>query len=129
MTGSFLLDTNIIVAVFRDEEAVLQKIVAAELVFIPSPALGELYLGALRSNRTADNQALVDEFANGLPILKVDQQTAREWANLKNALYLIGKPIPDNDIWIAALAKQHNCTVVTRDNHFDHIAAISRVSW
>lgn len=129
MTGSFLLDTNIIVAVFRDEEAVLQKIVAAELVFIPSPALGELYLGALRSNRTADNQALVDQFANGLPILKVDQQTAREWANLKNALYLIGKPIPDNDIWIAALAKQHNCTVVTRDNHFDHIAAISRVSW
>ena len=129
MTGSFLLDTNIIVAVFRDEEAVLQKIVAAELVFIPSPALGELYLGALRSNRTADNQALVDQFANGLPILKVDQQTAREWANLKNALYLPGKPIPDNDIWIAALAKQHNCTVVTRDNHFDHIAAISRVSW
>ena len=62
-SGRFLLDTNIVIAIFAEEPAVLNRAVAAEEVFVPAVALGELYYGARKSERAEINIARIDEFA------------------------------------------------------------------
>ncbi len=62
MSGRYLLDTNIIIALFADEASVRTNLAQAEEVFIPSIAIGELYYGARKSGRTQDNLARVDEW-------------------------------------------------------------------
>jgi tRNA(fMet)-specific endonuclease VapC len=44
-------------------------------------------------------------------------------------LRTIGRPIPENDLWIAALALQHHLTLATRDQHFQHVARLSLEAW
>jgi predicted nucleic acid-binding protein len=48
---------------------------------------------------------------------------------LREELRLTGCPIPENDVWIAALARQHDLPVVTCDDHFDHVSGLRRLSW
>jgi len=47
----------------------------------------------------------------------------------KPALRSRGTPIPENDLWIAALAIQHDLTLVTRDSHFRLVKEVRTVSW
>ena len=63
MTGRFLLDTNIVIALFANEAVVQANLANAAEVFIPSIVLGELYYGANKSLRVAENVAKIDEFA------------------------------------------------------------------
>jgi tRNA(fMet)-specific endonuclease VapC len=62
-------------------------------------------------------------------VLKVDQYTAEIYAQIRFELKQKGRPLPDNDIWIAALARQHNLSLVTRDSHFNVVDGIQRMSW
>ena len=62
-------------------------------------------------------------------VLKVDQYTAEIYAQIRFELKQKGRPLPDNDIWIAALARQHDLSLVTRDSHFDVVDGIQRMSW
>ncbi len=57
MSGRFLLDTNIVIAIFAEETAVLERAAAAGEVFVPAVALGELYYGARKSGRSKTNIA------------------------------------------------------------------------
>jgi tRNA(fMet)-specific endonuclease VapC len=61
--------------------------------------------------------------------LKVDEETSLAYGNIKAALRKKGKPIPENDIWIAAIAEQHKLIVITRDKHFKEIESIKLKSW
>jgi tRNA(fMet)-specific endonuclease VapC len=61
--------------------------------------------------------------------LKVDEETTIAYGNIKAALRKKGKPIPENDIWIAAIAKRYELVVVTRDKHFKEIESINIKSW
>ncbi len=121
MSGKFLLDTNIVIALFAGESAIQQFMREAEQVFVPSIALGELYFGARKSGRVETNLARIDEFALSCSILACDTDTAREYGVIKNTLRAKGRPIPENDIWIAAIARQCGLVLVTRDVHFDEI--------
>jgi tRNA(fMet)-specific endonuclease VapC len=91
--------------------------------------LGELYFGAHGSRHTSENLRQVADFALATPILGCDQTTAEEYAIIRNHLRTIGHMIPDNDIWIAATARQHGLTLVTRDAHFQHIPNLPVESW
>jgi tRNA(fMet)-specific endonuclease VapC len=55
--------------------------------------------------------------------------TARSYGKIKNQLKVKGSPIPENDIWIAALADQYQLLLITRDKHFNNIEAISIETW
>ena len=121
MSGRFLLDTNIIIALFAGESTIQQFLSEAEEVFVPSIALGELYFGARKSGRVEANLARIDEFALSCSVLACDIDTAREYGVIKNTLRARGRPIPENDIWIAAVARQYELVLVTRDVHFDEI--------
>jgi tRNA(fMet)-specific endonuclease VapC len=126
MSGRYLLDTNIIIALFADEASVRTKLAQADEVFIPSIAIGELYYGARKSGRTQDNLARVDELVANSAVLGCDAETARRYGEVKNGLRIKGRPLPENDIWIAALALQYNLTLVTRDAHFQSAFISSR---
>ena len=127
MNGKYLLDTNIIIALFAGDAAVQQRLREAGQVFISSIALGELYYGAQKSMRVRDNVRRIDEFALSAPILGCDHDT--EYGRIKNRLRARGRPIPENDIWIAAQARQHRLVLVARDDHFLEVDELVLESW
>jgi tRNA(fMet)-specific endonuclease VapC len=125
----FLLDTNIVIALFAKEAAVQQQLAAATEIFVPSIVFGELYYGARKSARVAMNVAQVDAFAASSAVLVCDTATDQHYGEIKNVLRAKGRPIPENDIWIAAIAKQYSLTLVSRDGHFNEIDGLSVEVW
>lgn len=129
MSGRYLLDTNIIIALFADEAIVKSKLAQASEVFIPSFAIGELCYGARKSGRVQANLAKVDELVTTSIILVCDAETARQYGEVKNKLRLKGRPLPENDVWIATLALQYDLILVTRDAHFQEVENLKTVAW
>jgi tRNA(fMet)-specific endonuclease VapC len=129
MNGRHLLDTNIIVALFKDDENVRTKIAASAEVFVPAIAIGELYYGAQHSAKVEKNMKQVREFAAASTVLPVELTTAEHYGKIKNELKTKGRPLPENDVWIAAIARQHALTVVTRDQHFKEINGLLLDEW
>jgi tRNA(fMet)-specific endonuclease VapC len=129
MSGRFLLDTNIVIAIFAKEAKVQTHLVSSAEVFVPAVVLGELYYGAHKSSRVTENIAKINEFAANNSVLVSDTATAQEYGQIKNDLRAKGRPIPENDIWIAAIAKQYNLAVVTRDGHFGEVDGLVIESW
>ena len=128
-TGRFLLDTNIVIALFAREAAVQQRLAEASEVFVPSIVLGELYYGARKSTRVTENLARIDEFVASSPVLPCDTATAQRYGDIKNQLRAKGRPIPENDIWIAAIALQYHLTLVARDGHFHEVDGLQVEAW
>jgi tRNA(fMet)-specific endonuclease VapC len=92
--------------------------------------LGELYFGAAKSDRPSQNAARIDDFTGSSGIvIGIDGETARLYGSIKAELKRQGKPVPENDIWIAASARQHGLTLVTRDRHFQHIRDLLIEVW
>jgi tRNA(fMet)-specific endonuclease VapC len=129
MSGKCLLDTNIVIAIFSRDEAVMTELAKSREIFIPSVVLGELYYGAQKSAHKKENTAVIDKFASANTILACDIDTARQYGKIKESLLAKGRPIPDNDIWIAAIAFQHHLPLVTRDLHFKDIKVLAIKSW
>jgi len=129
MSGRFLLDTNVVIALLEGETVVQDQLAQADEVFVSSIALGELYFGSKKSGRNETNLARVDELARDSVVLGCDTDTARRYGEVKNALRLKGRPIPENDIWIASIALQHGLTLITRDGHFNEIDGLTVQVW
>ena len=129
MNGDFLLDTNILIALFANETAVVDRLKQTEPVFVSSVALGEMYYGAHKSSRVKENIARLDEFAGSSVILGCDAAVARRYGEVKEKLRQKGQPIPENDIWIAAIALHYDLTLVTRDSHFQEVESLKVVAW
>lgn len=128
-TGRVLLDTNILIGLLAGEPTVLAGLRAAEAVYVPVIALGELYYGARKSARAAANVERVEALAAAAAVLPCDGATAAAYGELKAALRAQGTPIPENDLWIAALARQHALTLVTRDAHFTGVPGLVVERW
>jgi tRNA(fMet)-specific endonuclease VapC len=124
-----LLDTNIVIALFAREAEVQQRLAEASEVFVPSIVLGELYYGARKSRRATENLARIDAFVVSNTVLSCDTATARQYGEIKNALRAKGRPIPENDIWIAAIAMQYQLTLVARDGHFHEVDGLQLEAW
>lgn len=102
---------------------------AASEVFVPSIVVGELYFGAYKSTRVQDNLKRITEFIAASTILDCDATTAQFYGQIKNALKLKGRPIPENDMWIAAVAIQHDLILASRDAHFSEIESLTLEAW
>ncbi len=129
MSGRYLLDTSVIVPLFAGDASVKEELERATAVFVPCVALGELYYGAHKSRRKRENLARLEEFRAAVEILGCDEETAREYGKIKNSLRAKGRPIPENDIWIAAIASQHQLIVASRDAHFQQIPGLKTATW
>lgn len=129
MNGKFLLDTNIIIALFGKDANVLRELADASDIFVPAIVLGELFYGAAKSNQTESNNARIEEFAAAVAVVACDASIAREYGRIKNDLRAKGRPLPENDIWIAAIASRYGLTLVSRDRHFDEVNGLSVAMW
>jgi len=124
MSGKFLLDTNIVIGLFQAEEAIINRLKQINHIFVPSIVIGELYFGAYNSGKPKENVNRVSEFSLKSAILCSDQHTAKIYGEIKAKLKSLGKPIPENDIWIAAIAKQYDLTLISRDIHFQNVSGL-----
>jgi len=129
MTGKYLLDTNIVIAIFAGVTDVLERLVESNEVFLPTIVLGELYYGARKSTHVDANIARIDDLAASSALLGCDLDTSRHYGRIKNDLRAKGRPIPENDIWIAAVAQQHGLTLVSRDIHFSEVDTLTLEVW
>ena len=126
----FLLDTNAIVAALGRERAILARIEgAAGALYVPAIALGELHFGARKSARVGENLRKIEGFAARAQVLPCDEETARLYGEIKDSLRRRGRPIPENDLWIAAVALQHGLALVSRDAHFEHVEDLRLERW
>lgn len=129
VNGRFLLDTNVVIALFKGDAAVQENLAKASAVFIPAIVLGELYYGARKSGQAGKNLARIEEFLNTVAVLVCDAETARTYGLIKDCWRKKGRPIPENDLWIAAIAQQHDLVLVTRDEHFESIEGLKQEEW
>ncbi len=123
-----LLDTNAYTALLRGDEAILDLLGQAETVFISAIVLGELHAGFKGGNKEAANRRELEAFTRRptVRILHVTQETAEIFGAIKHRLKTAGKPIPINDVWIAAHATEAGAFLVTYDDHFSHVPGLLR---
>ena len=127
LNGRYLLDTNIVIALFAKDAAVHEHLMRAEQVYLSAIVLGELFYGVERSAHVEENRTRVETFASGVTALACDAQTARTYGEIKDRLRAKGRPIPENDIWIAATAARVGALVLTADAHFEKIRRVGSV--
>lgn len=128
-SGNYLLDTNIVIRMFSGEPTIQEKMQYETTVFLASPVIGELYYGAQKSDKVTENLHRINMFVEEHIFLPCDLETAQWYGIIKNQLQRKGRPIPDNDIWIAAIAMQHGLVLVTRDAHFDEVESLQTERW
>ncbi len=124
-----LIDTNR----YRDIDSGVPEVVSraqqAAVVCVPLIVLAELRSGFHNGNRPAENEQQLQQFlsAPGVKTLSPDEQTTHHYAEIFVQLKRTGKMIPTNDIWIAALALQHDLVLDTRDEHFKRVDGLKLV--
>lgn len=128
-SGEALLDTSAVIPFLKKDAALRQKFQDADTLYLPLTVLGELYCGVHLSANPAKTRTDIANFLNGVVLLLPDAATADHYGQIRAALAKAGTPIPENDIWIAAFAKEYQLSLVTRDSHFDLIAGLTVLKW
>lgn len=128
-TGERLLDTSVVVALFNSDPLVQEQLASGVRVHLNAIVVGELMFGAKKSARVTENVSRIEDFAQSVQVYVVTATTADHYGDLKQQLRAAGKPIPDNDLWIAATAIEHHLVLVTRDKHFELIPGLSVETW
>lgn len=115
-----LLDTNAYSELMRGNAEVLAILQHAEWVGLTAASLGELIGGFAFGKKTQENLQQLNRFLNMPTVssIPVDETTATFYGQVYTFLRKKGKPIPTNDLWIAASALQHGCKLCTFDAHF-----------
>lgn len=124
-----ILDTNAVSALFQGDPALERILAADERHHLPVIVIGEYRFGLLGSRDREHLRGLLEILARESFVLPVDESTAEMYSRVRDELKRKGRPIPENDIWIAALARQHRQPVVSRDPHFDDVPDLRRVTW
>ncbi len=109
MTGNnCLLDTSIVLHVFKQNKQIAARLNTFTEVFIPLIVIGELYYGAYASADPERHIQQTNEFLLNCKITHFDTVTSTTYGKIKAELKRKGRPIPENDIWIAASAIQYD---------------------
>ena len=124
-----ILDTNALSAFADGETAVGDVLRMQRRAAIPVVVLGEFRYGIAGSRHKSEYEAWLEATLPAFDVLVIDEGTARAYAALRVELKRTGRPIPANDAWIAALARQHGLPVLTRDEHFDAVPGLERRDW
>ena len=124
-----ILDTNAVSSLFAGDSALADVLAAGSRHHLPVIVIGEYRFGLLRSRHRERLTLLLAALIRESSVLVVDQVTAGIYSEVREDLRTKGRPIPENDIWIAALALQHQQPVVSRDDHFDSVRGLVRLGW
>ena len=123
-----VLDTNAYSRLAGGDESVLEILGEAEIVYLSVFVLGELYAGFKGGQRERKNRELLRAFMAAPPVklLFATDATAEIFAGVKDSLKRRGKPLPMNDVWIAAHALEAAATLITFDAHFEQVEGLQR---
>ncbi len=125
MNTRLLLDTSAVLAYFHGSKAATEVMNRAEVVYLPSVSVGELYFGARKCSRPSQEEVKIEVIIDRTEPLCIDYATARVYGSVIHQLESEGKRIPLNDIWIAAVVMQHGCTLLAKDKHFSRISGLN----
>jgi len=124
-----ILDTNAVSDWWRGTPSLVRLLGQASNIYLPAPVLAEYTFGILKSKRREKMEAWFEEAKQCATFLAVDARTAGHYAWMRLELEMNGKKVPMNDLWIAAISRQHQLPILSRDAHFDLIADIERITW
>lgn len=127
--GDLAVDTNAAVAYLQGNPRAIEVFESAGALFLPTVCLGELYFGALHSARVAQNLARLQPFVELCAVVSVTRNTAMCYAEIRQALDRKGRPIPEADLWIAAICREHTLPLLSDDSHFDAVDGLVRHRW
>jgi tRNA(fMet)-specific endonuclease VapC len=126
---TYLFDTNIFVDILRGVASTIEMANSFESLHISAIVLGELYYGAHYSGKAEQKLIKIEALTTDLIVMPVTKRTAELFGEIKTSLRKKGNPIPENDIWIAATAMEHDLTVLTGDKHFENIDGLKLELW
>jgi len=129
MSNRYLLDTNAAIAVLKNASALNAAFGPDDTFYLSLVTVGELSFGAYHSARIGQNLGRLGQFLHGVVVLPFDRETADEYGHVCAELRRKGRPIPANDIWIAAQARRFALPLVTRDGHFEAVEGLLCLSW
>ncbi len=118
------LDTNIVIDILNDNQTIIKRYIDYHQIYLPYVVCGELLFGAINSSKPKQNLKNFRAFINRCTILNSNYPVAEAYANIRKELKEQGKPIPENDIWIAAACIVYEVPLATRDRHFEYIPGL-----
>ena len=123
---TLMLDISAYAAFMRGHLEAISAIRKAQSVIIPVVAMGELLAGFEVGSHRQKNRAELQEFLSSprVRVVETNQETSERYALIYAYLRGVGRPVPTNDLWIAASAMEHSATLLTADAHFLHIPQI-----
>ena len=124
-----ILDTNALSAVADGHALVTDLVARAERLAVPVIVLGEYRLGIAQSRHKTSYESWLEDWIAAVSVLNIDEETTHSYATICLELKKKGKPIPTNDLWIAALCRQHSTPLLSQDRHFDLVSGLQRLDW
>jgi tRNA(fMet)-specific endonuclease VapC len=124
-----ILDTNALSAFAEGDQGVREVIAAAPGPYLPVIVIGEYCFGLMASRDRERRLSWLEELQRQWVVLEISCTTAAAYAEVRQALRKHSTPIPSNDAWIAALARQHGLPVLSADLHFDLVPGVRRIGW
>ena len=121
-----LLDSNAYSMLMRGHEQVAEIVRSSEEILLSAVVVGELMYGFRRGSRFERNIADLWSFLDNpyVSFVGVGQVTADRYSRIAASLRAKGRPIPTNDIWIAAHVMKTGADLISADNHFEHVDGI-----
>ena len=124
-----ILDTNALSALAEGDGDLLRVVEGQPDLAVPVIALGEYMYGIRQSRFRLRYERWLNANLSALDLLAVGKDTAQPYAGIRRELKTAGQPIPSNDLWIAALAREYNLPLVSRDRHFQAVRGLRLVTW
>ncbi len=124
-----ILDTNALSAFADNVPGAVLRVGDADGLYVPVIVLGEYRFGIASSRHRRDYETWLTRGCGIWQILPVVEDTTTHYALIRQELRKAGTSLPANDVWIAALARQHGLPVLSRDEHFDAVVGLTRISW
>jgi len=124
-----LLDTNALSALAARDEELITVLESAPRLCVSIISAGEYLYGLTQSRHQNELANWLEAFLSRAELLHISRKTLTHYAEVRRQLKKAGTPIPANDCWIAALAKEHRLPIVSRDKHFDAVKGVRRIAW
>jgi tRNA(fMet)-specific endonuclease VapC len=124
-----ILDTNGLSAIAEGDPRLEPILRRATQIAVPVIVLGEYRYGIQQSRERQRYEHWLVEYLSKFRVLDVEEQTTTSYAAVRGELKRAGTPIPSNDVWIAALCRQHSLPLLSRDRHFDLVPGLHRIDW
>lgn len=117
----FAFDSNIVIDILKKKTSIIAFVKQYPIICLPISVNGELIFGVLNSPKPESELQKIDTFIERCEILNIDSKVAQKYAEVTLELKKKGKPIPENDIWIAATCIANDMPLITQDNHFKNV--------